>query len=397
MQLRRLRLMSNNLLTVSLALGAISIGSISMLTLTGCNTLEHRSEAIERKPLPELDKPKIKPRRVWSNHDSLGVRKTDARLRLAVSDNLVVTGDSSGYLYGIDRNTGKTKWEVATDSHITSGPNLAEGRILVGTNQGEVLAYQTNGKLLWRAKLTGSVLASPVGSRGIVFAHALDGSVTALNAADGQQLWYYSVHRPPILLRRSSTPLLVDNHVVVGFANGRLTALHRLDGQPDWEREIGVSKGRSDTQRMVDVSADPILKDNIIYAVSFQGRLMALKADMGEPIWEQEISSYSGLTATHSNLFVSDSRGVLWALDRKSGRELWKQSDLTGRHLTTPTVFGDYVIVGDDEGYLHWFSAKDGSWVTRFSVDGKGIDAAPMVVGNRLYVLGRGGKVAVYE
>jgi len=340
----------------------------------------------------------VGPKLVWSNSQSSGVGKTHSRLRLSLAESLVVTADNKGKIFAFDQKTGALKWQTDTKAKITAGPTIAEGRVLVGTENSQLLAYQlADGKFSWKADLTGSVLAAPQGNRGMVFVHTLDGSVVALNADDGRQLWFYSAHLPPVMLRRGSSPALIDNHVIVGFANGRLVALHRMDGQPDWEREIAVSKGRSDIQRMVDISADPVVKNNTVYAVSYQGRLMALNADMGNPLWERDMSSYSGLAVTDRVVFVSDAKGVVWAIDRKSGRELWKQTDLTGRHLSAPAVIGNSVMVGDDDGILHWFAQEDGSWKGRTVVDSKGIEATPIVKDNRVYVLGKGGKMMVYE
>lgn len=371
---------------------------VSLVLLIGCNTIEHRSEAIAKQPLAPLPQNKIEPKLVWANHPSSGAGKSHARLRLAVTDSLVFTASHKGKIFAFDRKTGAKKWQIATGASITSGPTVIEERVIVGTDGGRVLAYKaSNGAPLWKTGVTGSVLAAPQGNRGVIFVHALDGSVAAINAEDGHQLWHYSVHLPSLTLRRGSSPALVDNHVVVGFANGRILALHRMDGQPDWDREVAISKGRSDTQRMVDVSADPVVKDNVIYTVSYQGRVMALAADSGDPIWERDMSSYAGLAVAPHAVYVADASGVLWALDRKSGHVLWKQTSLTGRHLSAPTVVNNNIVVGDDEGNLHWFAQKEGMLMGRSIIDNKGIDATSVLKDNQLYVLGRGGKIAVYE
>jgi outer membrane protein assembly factor BamB len=57
-------------------------------------------------------------------------------------------------------------------------------------------------------------------------------------------------------------------------------------------------------------------------------------------------------------------------------------------------VLGDTVAVGDAEGYLHFFAAETGKPVARIRVGSDPIKAAPVVVGDRLYVLGSGGEFA---
>ena len=110
------------------------------------------------------------------------------------------------------------------------------------------------------------------------------------------------------------------------------------------------------------------------------------------------MSSYAGLDVDSSQVYVSDADSEVWALDRRSGGSLWKQDALRRRALTGPVVIGDYVGVGDFEGYLHLLSRLDGSIAGRVRVDSDGIAAAPVAVfGERLLVLGAGGTLALYQ
>ncbi len=374
-----------------------AIVGVSCLLLSACQTIEHRSDVITKNPLPELLKSKLDLQLIWSNTQSAGVGKRDARLRLAVTSDSVVVADYKGGLFSLNRQTGERQWRQSTKANIMAGPAIGENRVFVGTDNGEILAYQIQqGAFLWKAPVMGSVLGLPLGTKNAVFVHVLDGSVVALNAADGQQLWRYTVSIPPLMLRQNSRPVLANNHLLVGFANGKLKSLDPADGSVEWEREIAVSKGRSDIQRMVDISADPVVKDNVVYAVSYQGKVAALEIDSGTPLWERELSSYSGLAVSNNAVYISNASGAVTALKRKSGDEIWKALDFTGRRLTAPALIDDYLVVGDEDGYLHVMKQVDGSIVGRVMVDSKGIESAPIVKDSVIYVLGRSGKVAAY-
>jgi len=367
---------------------------MSAVLLSGCNTIEHRKETITKAPLPILAENSIKPQLLWSNNTTSGVGNSDAKLRLAVTSAEVVAIDNKGKILVLDRVSGKLKWKVSSKAEFTAGPTVFKDKILAGTDDGYIMSYQlSNGELSWKTKVGGSVLAAPEGDENTVFAHVLNGSLFALNAQDGRLLWRYHADTPPLMLRRSSSSQISKAFVVVGLANGKLIALNRTDGTLEWDQEIAVSKGRSDIQRMVDISADPVIKDETIYAVSYQGKIAALQLETGAPIWERELSSYSGIAVASRSLFVTDVTGVLWSLDRKSGSVLWKQAALSGRRLSAPALLQDDVIVGDEDGYLHWISQRDGSYKGRILVDSKGIDATPIVKDNIIYVLGCGGKV----
>ena len=53
-------------------------------------------------------------------------------------------------------------------------------------------------------------------------------------------------------------------------------------------------------------------------------------------------------------------------------------------------------MVGDVEGYVHVMSRFDGSFVARTQVDSDGILIPPIVDGDRLLVLTRGGSLTSY-
>jgi len=372
-----------------------TILALGVLWLSGCTTIDKQPELIKKGPLPKLSENKMFPKLLWKNTQSSGSGKSDANLRLAVTGSEIVVADSKGKILALNRETGAEKWVVSTKVEITAGPSISEGRVLVGTDDRKVLAYQlSNGTFLWQAKVTGSVMAAPVGGSGMVFVHGLDGSVVALNSQNGQQRWRYSVQTPPLMLRQNSSPVLLNNHVIVGFSNGKLASLHRMDGFPEWERELAISKGRSDIQRMVDISADPVIKDNRLYAVSYQGQIAAMMIDTGETLWERALSSYSGIAVSEDAVFLSDPNGVMWALNRKTGDVIWKQTELMGRELSRPAIVGGLVVVGDNDGYLHWMSRNNGAFVAQDLIDSKGIKAPLVVKDNIVYVLGRSGKVA---
>ncbi len=64
-------------------------------------------------------------------------------------------------------------------------------------------------------------------------------------------------------------------------------------------------------------------------------------------------------------LYVTDINGDVWALSRRDGETMWKQEALHQRGLSAPAQQGNYIIVGDFEGYLHWLDKEDGILVAR--------------------------------
>ena len=93
-----------------------------------------------------------------------------------------------------------------------------------------------------------------------------------------------------------------------------------------------------------------------------------------------------------------DNNSNVYALDRRNGVELWSQSALKGRSLTSAEPVGDYIVVGDNWGYLHWINVENGKIVARLELGGDDEDEAvfntPLKVGERLIAVTRDGVVA---
>src|SRR5690606_33171637 len=152
------------------------------------------------------------------------------------------------------------------EAPISAGPGIGEGLVLVGTSEGEILALnQENGAIAWRAPVSSEVLAVPQAAAGIVVVATMDGKVAGLDAATGTRRWIHDRSVPLLTLRGASTPLLTRDRVISGFASGKLAALGLQDGRLQWEATVAVPRGRSEVERLADISADPVLLGDVVF------------------------------------------------------------------------------------------------------------------------------------
>ncbi|HEX8776503.1 MAG TPA: PQQ-binding-like beta-propeller repeat protein, partial [Rhodanobacter sp.] len=102
--------------------------------------------------------------------------------------------------------------------------------------------------------------------------------------------------------------------------------------------------------------------------------------------------------ATGGNaVYGVDDQGVVWAFDRSGGADMWKNDKLKYRWLTGPAVQGNYVVVGDMYGYVHWLQTGDGALAARVRLSKKAIQAQPLVVGDTVYVEDVKGHIGAYR
>lgn len=81
-------------------------------------------------------------------------------------------------------------WNVNVHDTITTQPEVAEGKIIVGTGRGAVIALdERTGRTLWRFNTnSGNISAKPILADGVVFAGAESGPMFVLDARTGRQV-----------------------------------------------------------------------------------------------------------------------------------------------------------------------------------------------------------------
>lgn len=335
---------------------------------------------------------------LWSTTVGRGVEKQFLKLTPVAAGDLIFTADRKGTVSAVNAQTGKLVWKQDTEQAISGGPGIGEGAVLLGTSEAEVLALsQEDGHLVWKSAVTSEVLAAPRAAEGVAVARTVDGKLFGFDASDGQRLWVYDRQVPALTLRGTSAPVLVNGLAVTGFDNGSLVALELKTGKPVWEVLIAQPRGRSDLERMVDIDAEPLVIDGTLYVAAFQRGVAAMSLESGRISWERDVSSYAGIAADPGNVYVSDDQGHVWALDRYTGSSVWKQEKLHARALSAPATIGDYVVVGDFEGYLHWMRRDDGEIVARVRVDKSRIIAPPFVENDTLFAYSSDGTLGAYR
>ena len=220
-----------------------------------------------------------------------------------------------------------------------------------------------------------------------------DGRLQGLSADDGSELWAYDSNVPILTLRGTSTPIIDGRLAIAAFANGKVMALDVKTGAIRWEARAIIAQGRSEIDRIVDIDGHMLLVGNVLYAVGYQGRLVALDAPTGRKMWQQDASSYVGLDQGFGNVYVADAAGSLVAFHRSGQGVRWEQPALEYRRLSSPKTVKGFVAVGDLDGYVHLLSQVDGRFVGRVKVDGDGVRGRMLAEDDVLYVYGNSGKL----
>lgn len=294
---------------------------------------------------------------------------------------------------------GRTVWRASAGRRLSAGVG-SDGRLaaVVGTD-GEVIAFDAaTGAERWRASAGAEVLAPPAVGDGVVIVRASDNRLLAFDAADGSRRWEYQRTMPPLALRSSAGLVVEDRVAVVGYPGGKLVALSVDNGGPLWELTVATPRGVTELERITDVAGTAVFGRREVCAVAYQGRAGCFDLANGSALWSREFSSSVGMDRDTRFVFVTDAADAVHGLDAFSGAGVWKQDALTRRKVSRPLVVGDFVVVGDLEGFVHLLDRETGRFTARVRVDNSAISADPRALGpQRFIVQTRDGTVAALE
>ncbi len=307
---------------------------------------------------------------VWSNQIGDTARYDYTAVLEAGS---VYSANVEGQLVKLDAVNGNELWRVDTDEPISGSVGVGGGLVLAGTSRGNLLAYDVNGQLQWRSKLSSEILSAPRYYDGVVIARTGDGHIYGVDAADGNRKWVYKRTLPALSLRSSAGVVIDSGAVYAGFPGGKMVAVRADNGKLIWEATVARPKGVTEIERIADITSLPVVDGPIVYAVAYQGRVAAIDRKSGRVVWNREISSYTGMNIDNDKLFVSHAFGSVYSLDYTTGRTFWRQGDLLNRRLTAPLPMDDLIAVGDLEGYVHFLNRENGKISARVKTGGKAV------------------------
>ena len=343
---------------------------------------------------------------LWQTSVGDGVEDYFSRIKPMVAYDKVFSASRAGDVVAFDVATGKKVWQVDLSEQdnqssfwssrapalIAGGPIAGSNKVFLGSESGKVFALNAQtGELVWQANIKGEVISPPAIDSGILVVNSASGIMMGFDADTGDVLWEIEQDVPALTLRGISAPVIASGGVLIGTGKGELSVYILEKGQQGWVTEVGEASGSTELERVIDVDSAPVVFGDKVYAISARGNLVAIELKSGRILWKRQYSSHRQLSVYRNNIFITNTQGHIYALNRLNGIEQWSNLGLTNRNVTGPVIVDNYVVVGDYEGYLHWISQDTGEIVARHEVDSSGIHSTPTVADGIIYTQARDG------
>ncbi|MFC3150224.1 outer membrane protein assembly factor BamB [Litoribrevibacter euphylliae] len=369
----------------------------AVVATVGCSSSDE-NEATQPAELVDFA-PVISVDEVWNRWAGDGAgTESWLRLKPAVDGDAIYVCDADGDCYAYNRHSGDRLWSVSFDLDVSGGVGAGSGFVAFGTLDGFLVVLNgQDGSEVFREQLTSEVLSSPAIQDDLLVVQSQNGHVFGFDLKMKERKWHYDATLPLLSLRGTADPIINDKVTYAAFANGKVVALDNESGVSLWEKRISIPSGKSDLEKLADVDGTPILDQDTMYAVGFNGFVRAIDLYSGRVRWQKEFSSWVGPAFGFGQVYLSLDNGELVALDDRSSSVNWKQDSLLNRRLTRPVTLGNYVVVGDFEGYLHFVSQLSGTFAERIRIDSDGLLSPPIVVGDTLYIYSSDGTLAAVQ
>ena len=329
-----------------------------------------------------------------------------------IADGRVFTLDSNHSVRAFHSQTGQEFWrtnishQIEKEEVIAGGLAYGGGVLYATSGYNEILSLNPqSGEIYWRTSISAPSRAAPSIHNGRVFVSCMNNNVIALEASSGKILWEYEGVGETTGLLGAASPAVDDNMVVAGFASGDLVALQVQNGSVIWNDNLGSTLRFTGIGGLSDIRGLPVIYGDIILAISYSNKMVAIDKRNGNRLWQQTIGGAETPWVSGNTVFVLSSDYKLYALDIRSGKIIWvkaiqkyqnPESKKGIIHWTGPVIGGNQLILAGTNRKVIAFNPQNGEEINRLETSRK-IRLAPSVAEGTLYLLSEDGTLMAYR
>jgi outer membrane protein assembly factor BamB len=228
----------------------------------------------------------------------------------AVAGGLVYFGSWDTHLYAVDAKTGQEKWKFKTgedpvnynQTGLQSSPAVVDGVVYFGCRDSNFYAVDAaTGQEKWKYKITWVNASAAVRDGTVYFGTSIPAFFIALDAGTGKERFKFDAHTPVF-----SSPALAGGLAYFGSFNGSLYAVNLADGKLVWEFQTESAKKNAPAYLKPDggLNSAAIFTSNCfedMYRAA--GKLFSLGAIVSSPVVD------------HGVVYVGSADGNLYALE----------------------------------------------------------------------------------
>lgn len=351
-------------------------------------------------------------RKLWDAYVGVGTKKFYSKLKLFIKKNIVYIADREGFIKSINIITGEKQWNLrihkifhTTQDFFSSGVLIDNNQLYIGSEKGRLYSLDIQEKEpCWITQLSGEILSSLIVSpNGLVIAYTNNGILYGIDKINGNIKWFTKIDDNYFIsLRGNSTPAIAFNYnlIIVGNNVGKIKAVNLNTGKIVWETKVAYPQKGSWIKKINDVDSSPLILNNKVYTIAYNGYFSILNLKNGKLIWQNRFlkgSLNDLLIDNNQNIYLINQKNIIYSISSSGKNIYWKQKKLFKYKIASPTIYNEkYIMVSDKFGYLYWINKINGKVSCKKYIHGSGIQNY-IVLNNKLLIHTKQGIVYFLE
>lgn len=314
----------------------------------------------------------------------------------AVTDGLVIFGNSLGRVDALDMSDGTKKWSFQTNGAIYSSPAVSQGMVTLGSGDGNIYCLSVKtGELRWTLKTGSAVLGSPTIQNGVVYIGGSDHHFRAIDLRTGKEKWRFDGLDGPVV----GTPVIHSDKIIFGAWDRNLYALSIKSGKLIWKWNNG-----SPIRNLSPASCIPVIKDDVVYIVAPDRYLSAIDITNGNTLWrtnESTVRESIGISGDGHLVYGKTMMDTVVAFptSREKQTAAWKMHAGFG-YEHVPSMLREksgIVYFGTRNGVVYAVNTSSRQLAWKYKVDNSMVNTVNVLDKDRIVASTMDGKVVLLE
>ena len=314
----------------------------------------------------------------------------------AVEKDKVFIGDDMGYLTAYALKDGKALWRFLSGKRIVGTPAVSEGIVVFGSADCKIYGLNAqNGNLLWTVETSEPVLGAVTIDNGTAYIGASDHTFRAINTCNGEIKWTFTGVKGYI----ETKPLVTDSKVIFGAWDNTLYALNKADGRELWKWTGGLTR-----MHFSPAAVWPVAAEGKVFITDPQRAMTAIEIETGNTVWrtfQSMVRETIGLSEDGERIYSKTMNDSIVCYSTKGSHphELWASNVGFGyEHAPSMQVEKDGIVFGSTkEGLIFALEAKTGKVLWKHKIGNSLISTVVPLSGNRILFTATGGEAGLLK
>ena len=314
----------------------------------------------------------------------------------AVEKDKVFVGDDLGCLTAYALKNGKKLWSFASGKRIVGTPAVSEGIVVFGSADRNIYGLNAaDGSLRWKVEAAEPVLGAVTIHEGIAYVGASDKTFRAIDIQTGKEVWSYNQVKGYI----ETKPLVVDDKVIFSAWDNTLYALEKATGKEVWKWTGGLTR-----MHFSPAAVWPVASNGKVFIADPQRAMTAVNLQNGETVWRtfrSQVRETIGLSEDGERVYsktMNDSI-VCYSTLTDTPEQVWASNVGFGyEHAPSMPLEKDGVVYGSTkEGLLFALEAKTGKIIWKHKIGNSLINTVVPLNGREVLFTATSGEVGIIK